>query len=230
MTVGIVVAGGYSTRFGVDDKALVEVGGEPMLRRAVRALSPLVDAVVVDCRDDQLEPFRRALAPLPCQPRFAVDPEPDAGPVAGLAAGLETAAATGPHSEAFLLSCDRPGVTADALRRLRDRRWAADVAAAVPTIGGHVQPLCGSYRFRALRDACRAVRTDGDGRLTTVTCRLCHLAIPGSALVDDPTALRSVDTSLEAAVHPCERPAGAAAADPVLPRGEQSATLRPERP
>lgn len=230
MTVGLVVAGGYSARFGVAEKALVEVDEEPMLWRAVSTLAPLVDAVVVDCRSDQVEPFRRALAPLPCEPRFAVDAEPDAGPVAGLETGLEAARRTGSHSEVLVSSCDRPGVTTAALRALRERRWGADVAAAVPTVDGHVQPLCGSYRFRALLDACRAVRSGGGRRLCSVTCRLCHLAVPASDLADDPAAFRSVDTALEAAAHPghCRRAAPIEGLRPPAGQHEAGPTRRPE--
>lgn len=204
MTAGLIVAGGYSTRFGIAEKALADAGREPMLRRAVRALDPLVEDVVIDCRSDQVDPFTTALEPLASDPVFAVDPEPDGGPIAGLANGLTTVRELGNYEDVLVLSCDRPGVTTDALERLHGRRIGADVAAAVPSIDGQIQPLCGSYRTEALYDACLATLAAGTRQLTHVPHRLCHLAVPSDAVSDggDGRQLRSVDSPAELAVHP----------------------------
>lgn len=91
MTVGLVVAGGYSMRFGLAEKALVEIDSEPMLARIVGTLETVVDDVVVDCRADQVAPFETALTSSDCVddcPTFAIDEESDAGPIAGIANGL----------------------------------------------------------------------------------------------------------------------------------------------
>lgn len=204
MTSGLIVAGGYSTRFGVVEKPLVEVGGEPMVRRAARALAPLIDDLVVSCRAEQVAPLRRALDPSVLEPRFTLDPEPDCGPVTGLSTGVTAVCEHRGPSDVLVLSCDRPGVRTEVLRALRSHRVGVDAAAAVPTVGGQIQPLCGSYRTRALQDACRAVREDSSRQLMRVPYRLCHLAVPASELCgeDGDGQLRSVDTPLEAAVQP----------------------------
>jgi len=78
MILGVVLAGGQSTRFG-SDKALAELGGRTLLARAVDALSGWCDFVIV---------AGRPLAPAPTIPDW---PGPDAGPLGGLAAALNYA-------------------------------------------------------------------------------------------------------------------------------------------
>jgi len=78
----VVLAGGYSTRFGDADKATASLDGEPLVRRVVERVAPAVDEVVVNCRAEQRTPIGQALDGL--NYRFAVDPVPDGGPVAGV--------------------------------------------------------------------------------------------------------------------------------------------------
>ena len=78
MILGVVLAGGQSSRFG-SDKALAEFGGHTLLSRAVDALSGWCEYVVV---------VGRETAPAPTIPDW---PQPNMGPLAGIAAGLRLA-------------------------------------------------------------------------------------------------------------------------------------------
>ncbi len=78
MILGVVLAGGQSTRFG-SDKALAELGGRTLLARAVDALGGFCEYVVVAGRE---------MAPAPCIPDW---PGRGMGPLAGIAAGLHLA-------------------------------------------------------------------------------------------------------------------------------------------
>lgn len=78
MILGVVLAGGKSTRFG-SDKALAELGGHTLLARAVDALSGWCEYVVIAGRET---------GPAPCIPDW---PRPGMGPLAGIAAGLHLA-------------------------------------------------------------------------------------------------------------------------------------------
>ena len=78
MILGVVLAGGLSTRFG-SDKALAELGGHTLLARAVDTLSGLCEYVVIAGRDH---------GPAPCIPDW---PRAGMGPLAGIAAGLRLA-------------------------------------------------------------------------------------------------------------------------------------------
>ena len=208
MTAGIVVAGGYSTRFGLAEKGLVEVGDEPMLAHVVRAIGAVSDAVVVDCRAEQLPAFEAAIdaSDVPIRPRFVVDDAPDEGPIAGLATALD-AFDSARHREAVVASCDRPGVTPAVYEVLTTRRRLATADAAIPERDGLAQPLCGVYRTERLTAAVEAARRAGDRRLLGVPRALDVETVPERALAARcPQArIESVDTPLEAHRLRCSR-------------------------
>ena len=78
MILGVVLAGGNSSRFG-SDKALAELGGHTLLNRAFDTLSGLCEYGVIAGRDH---------GPAPCFPDW---PRAGMGPLAGIAAGLRLA-------------------------------------------------------------------------------------------------------------------------------------------
>jgi len=78
MILGVVLAGGESSRFG-GDKALAELGGHTLLGIAVDELSGWCEQVVIAGRE---------IGPAPCIPDW---PQPGMGPLAGVAAGLHYA-------------------------------------------------------------------------------------------------------------------------------------------
>ena len=78
MILGVVLAGGQSTRFG-SDKALAELGGRTLLARAVDTLQGFCEYVVVAGRE---------MAPAPTIPDW---PAAGMGPLGGIAAGLRLA-------------------------------------------------------------------------------------------------------------------------------------------
>lgn len=94
--LGAVLAGGRSERFG-SDKALALWRGRPLIAHAAEILSRHSDAVVV---------CGRMAAPLdlPCLPDR---PHPGLGPLGGLCAALEHAAANG-HRQVLTIGCDMP--------------------------------------------------------------------------------------------------------------------------
>jgi molybdopterin-guanine dinucleotide biosynthesis protein A len=78
MILGVVLAGGQSTRFG-SDKALAELGGRTLLARAVDTLTGFCEYVVVAGRE---------MAPAPTLPDW---PNAGMGPLGGIAAALHLA-------------------------------------------------------------------------------------------------------------------------------------------
>lgn len=158
-TAAIVLAGGYSTRFGEQDKALATIDGEPLLSRVVSRGSAVADPVVVSCRADQRSTFADVLADHPSV-TFATDPEPDQGPLAG----IETSLASIDTRYVIVLACDMPHVDPALLRYLHER--CRDHDAAVPeSADGWLQPAQAVYRTAPLRKAVQRARTRGDPRL-----------------------------------------------------------------
>jgi molybdopterin-guanine dinucleotide biosynthesis protein A len=119
--LGAVVAGGRSRRFG-SDKALAEFEGLTLLDHAIAGLSRQCDAVVVCGRE------------IPGIICLADRPASDLGPLGGLAAALQHAAANG-FSAVLTSACDTPEVPASLAQSL-----AGDAPAVV--LG---QPLFGYW-------------------------------------------------------------------------------------
>ncbi len=116
--LGVVLAGGMSTRFG-SDKALAELDGRTLLVRAVDALSAWCDKVVIAGRDT---------GPVDCIPDW---PRAGMGPLGGIAAGLRHAQ---DHGYRAILSC---GVDSVSLPRdlLSDLSPAPAYLESQPVIG-----------------------------------------------------------------------------------------------
>ncbi|MEP7223130.1 MAG: molybdenum cofactor guanylyltransferase [Novosphingobium sp.] len=97
--LGVVLAGGQSSRFG-SDKALARLGGRTLIDLAVESLARWCGRVVIVGRTE---------GPAPCLPDW---PRPGMGPLGGLAAALRLAEEQG---FAAVLSCgvDSPGLPED---------------------------------------------------------------------------------------------------------------------
>ena len=161
---GLVLAGGYSTRFGEHDKALARLDGQPLLMHVVEGLAPAVDDVVVNCRQDHLSSFCLVLraAPVDVDVAFAPDPVPDKGPAAGLATGLREVST--PY--VAVVAADMPFVDPEFFDDLFDLATESD--GSVPHIGGHAQPMHTVYRTAAAHSAACDVVRHGDGSLRDV--------------------------------------------------------------
>ena len=118
-TLGAVLAGGRSRRFG-SDKALAEYRGRPLIAHVLDALAAQCDAVVVVGKD--------------WGPDWIADrPAPDMGPLGGLNAALHAAAARG-FGVVMTAPCDVPYLSADLAQRLAAAGHTAFVA-DIPVIG-----------------------------------------------------------------------------------------------
>lgn len=187
---GLVVAGGRSTRFGDSEKALAEVDGEPMLRRVVTALGSVTDEVVVNCRTDQQAAFAAALDEVETAVRFALDDEPDGGPLSGLLTGLSAV----DTEFAVVLGCDMPLVDADTLAALTERARATAAGAVVPTTEGGPEPLHAVYRVPPTREAARATLDDGRHSLHALLEGLTVEDVSVGAGTVPPRSVTSIDT------------------------------------
>jgi molybdopterin-guanine dinucleotide biosynthesis protein A len=86
---GVILAGGLATRMGGGDKTLLALGDRPILAQVIDRLRPQVDAVVLNANGD---PARFAAFGLLV---VADTVEGYAGPLAGILAGMDWAAAGG---------------------------------------------------------------------------------------------------------------------------------------
>ena len=118
MILGVVLAGGQSSRFG-SDKALAELAGHTLLARAVDLLSGWCEQVVVAGRET---------APAPTLPDW---PQAGMGPLGGIAAALHLAADQG-YGAVLSIGVDAPDLPEDLPALLAP---APAYLAAQPVIG-----------------------------------------------------------------------------------------------
>ena len=127
MILGVVLAGGRSSRFG-SDKALATLGGKQLLDHAVERLSGWCDDVVIAGREPGIPDW----------------PQSGMGPLGGIAAGLHHAEANGFDSamtcpvDSFDLPENLPELLAKPPCYIADQpvigHWPASAARALETI------------------------------------------------------------------------------------------------
>ena len=152
---------------GGGDKALRLLGGVALLDRVIARLRPQVEALVLNANGD---PARFAGFGLP----VVADSVPDfAGPLAGVLAGLDWAAANRPDCPYVVsVATDAPFLPRDLVARLAaalDERPSADLACAAS--GGRAHPVFGLWPVRLREDLRRAVVDEGVRKVDEWTAR-----------------------------------------------------------
>jgi molybdopterin-guanine dinucleotide biosynthesis protein A len=146
-TLGLVLAGGLARRMGGGDKARIKIGSVSILQRVLTCLSPQCGRVIINANGD---PARFADTGLP----VVADSVPDfAGPLAGILAGLDWAAANAPAIE-WLVSVpgDCPFLPKDLVTRLHEVRATSNVPLACARSGEWRHPVVGLWPVRLRED------------------------------------------------------------------------------
>ena len=163
-TLGVVLAGGQSSRFGVD-KALAPLAGQPLIAHVAARLAPQVDAFFVNANRDPAR-FAGICGAVvgDATERMA------AGPLAGIAAALNYATSVGATWLATV-PCDAPFLPHDLVARLAAAAHAngAPVAVAATTEG--LEPMFGLWSVGLAREAGAALAA-GDGGPRALMARL----------------------------------------------------------
>lgn len=176
-TLGLVLAGGLARRMGGGDKARLSIGGATILQRALARIGPQCEAVILNANGDPSRFADTGLAVVP-------DSIPDfAGPLAGILAGLDWAAANAPRC-AWLLSVpgDCPFLPKDSVARLHEARLKAGAPLACARSGEWRHPVVGLWPVDLREDLRRALIDDGLRKIEIWTAR--H----GVAIADWPPA------------------------------------------
>lgn len=157
-TIGVLLAGGLARRMGGGDKPMRTIGGRTILDRVVARLKPQCDRLILNANGD---PARFAAFGL----TVIADDVPDyPGPLAGILAALDWAAANRPDVEWVLsAAADCPFLPRDLVARLHQARAEEDAQLAVAASGGQSHPVIGLWRVD-LRDALRHSLTVEDIR------------------------------------------------------------------
>ena len=146
-----ILAGGVSSRMK-RDKALLEIGGAPLLIRTARLLESVANAPAVVGDPAAYESFAFPVI---------ADDWPGAGPLGGIATALRVSNA----SWNLVVACDLPYLTGDWLHFLVARAVASPADAVLPLNAKGAEPLCAMYHKRG-EPAIRAALESGIRKVT----------------------------------------------------------------
>jgi molybdopterin-guanine dinucleotide biosynthesis protein A len=174
-TLGLILAGGLARRMGGGDKPRTRIGGATILARVLERMAPQCPRLIINANGD---PARFADTGVP----VIADDVPDfAGPLAGIVAGLDWAAAHAP-GVAYVASVpgDCPFLPRDLVSRLHQAREQANTPLACARSGEWRHPVVGLWPV--------ALRVDLRHALTVEDLRKIELwtARHGVAIADWP--------------------------------------------
>ncbi|MDY6765050.1 MAG: molybdenum cofactor guanylyltransferase [Halobacteria archaeon] len=181
MRAGVIIAGGYSKRFGEADKALADLSGVPMIRRVADCMEPSVDSLVVNCRSEQLNDIKKAFEGYPLNVTFAEDREEDLGPVGGICTGLEVVET----EYAAVVACDMPLVDPSLLDHLFERSKEHD--AAVPRFEGLYQTTQAVYHADQTVKACERALSEGPTNTLELLSHLDYVVVGEEEILEHTT-------------------------------------------
>jgi molybdopterin-guanine dinucleotide biosynthesis protein A len=126
---GYILAGGKSSRMGTD-KGLLLFEGKAMIQYVIEQLQPIFSKLVIVSNNPEYEKFGLEVIP---------DLIKDIGPAGGIYTALK-------HSEAklnFIVSCDMPFVTKEAIGFIIKNTSESQIV--LPENQGKIEPLFGIY-------------------------------------------------------------------------------------
>lgn len=137
---GVILAGGRATRMGGHDKGLIDLADRAMIEYVIEAISPQVNEVLINANRSRDTYENYGL-------RVIEDTTGDyAGPLAGIAAGLEAATT----DLIVTVPCDGPWVPKDLVSRLQRKLQESSSKICVAHDGRRMQPVFALFRKEAL--------------------------------------------------------------------------------
>jgi len=162
-TLGLILAGGEGRRMGGADKALVHLAGLPLVAHAIGRLGPQCGALALNANG---EAARFAHFGLP----VIADELPDAGPLAGVLAGLRFSRERG-FDFLCTLSVDAPFAPDDLVARLHAAGRSATARLVVAASGGRRHQVVALWPVALEADLRRALVVEGLRKAATFVDR-----------------------------------------------------------
>jgi molybdopterin-guanine dinucleotide biosynthesis protein A len=164
--LGLILAGGLARRMGGGDKARIKIGGKTILDRVLATMTPQCTRLIINANGD---PARFADTRLP----VVSDTIPDfAGPLAGVLAGLDWAAAHAPDTDDIAsVPGDCPFLPPDLVARLAAARAEAKTPLACARSGDWRHPVVGLWPVALREDLRQALMIEGLHKIEIWTAR-----------------------------------------------------------
>jgi len=156
----VILAGGFSRRFG-SDKALVVLAGKPLVLHVINRVSKAVDEVlVVVSSKDQKNKFETILGE---KTNVIIDKDDSQTPLVGAITGF--ASAEGEYS--LLLPCDNPLISSQIVQFLLD--MCTNRSAAIPRWpNGYIEPLQAVYHTKSALTAAKKALKQGNRNMRSM--------------------------------------------------------------
>jgi molybdopterin-guanine dinucleotide biosynthesis protein A len=150
----VILAGGFSRRFG-KDKGLVVLAGKPLVLHVIDRVSKVVDEVlVVVSSKDQKKKFEIILGE---KANLLIDKNDSQTPLVGAITGLESAK----DEYSLLLPCDTPLISIQIVQFLLD--MCINRSAVIPRWpSGYIEPLQAVYHTRSALTAAKTSLAQGN--------------------------------------------------------------------
>ena len=136
-----IMAGGKSRRMG-QDKAWIELDGQPLIRRVADVLAQVADEVIIVANDPRYSALGLRVVP---------DRYPDGGALGGIATGVSAAT----YDRVLVAACDMPFLSVEVWRVLLDHRYDGDVV--IPKLGNDLETMHALYTKTCLAPMERAL-------------------------------------------------------------------------
>jgi molybdenum cofactor guanylyltransferase len=165
-TPGVLLAGGLARRMGGGDKPMRQIAGRTILARVIARLKPQCDGLILNANGD---PARFAAFGLPVIPDSVADLP---GPLAGILASLDWAAASRPEvSWVLSVAADCPFLPRDLVARLHRARADENAQLAVAASDGQSHPVIGLWSVGLREDLRHALVVEDVRKIDRWTAR-----------------------------------------------------------
>ena len=165
---GVILAGGRSSRMGVTRKALLELGGQPLIRRVIERLADHLDPLLLSCESDTSDFDSYGLAIVP-------DLLPDyRGPLTGLYSALVHLHDESHDNGLVICPCDAPFIPINLVQVLLDADQNEHQKVIAISYQGVLQPTFSLWQNHHLPVIREAVVEQGRGGLKHLLTSLPH--------------------------------------------------------
>jgi molybdenum cofactor guanylyltransferase len=182
-TLGVVLAGGRARRMGGADKGSIRIGGRAILERVLERLRPQCQTLVINANADTDAAHLRSAGVA-----VVADSVPDRpGPLAGVLAGLDWAAANAAEIEWVVTApSDAPFLPHDLVAGLHRARDYADVQIACAVSRGRRHPVVALWPVALREHLRRALTHEGVRKVEDWAARFTVVAAEWPASPVDP--------------------------------------------
>ncbi len=177
---GVILAGGRSSRMGVNRKALLELNGRPLLRYVMDCLEAHLDPLLLSCESETTDFESFGLA-------IVADLLPDyRGPLTGLYSALQYLEDKGHNGGLVLCPCDAPFIPGNLVQVLLDADQGEEKPVIAISFQGVLQPTFSLWQSHHLPAVRQAVVGEGRGGLKHLLTSLPHKTVEWAEVEPSP--------------------------------------------